>query len=657
MRESAMKITTHTGPYWLPPALFALALAAPGCDRGEGGQASGVQVQLVSTHVSEGAACNGEGDVAECHSTTPVTSDDGREICLVGERRCEAGRWGTCTAVEERPYPLVGSAVSTDGVARQPVVGTPTGCSGCDTSCRLTTDTFDDGVDDLAGPPLLNDGSEDAPGLGIRIGAGSTKAASGLYAWLAHTDTSQVSKVHLKNHTVDGRYYVGISGKANKPSRTAVDAAGNAYVAQRAFDLQGTLTKIAGDLADCVDLNSDGDIDTSNGANILGWPGTATQDECVLWQVKVGAVDAVPRALTIDQLGRLWVGLHDAQSFVVIDPDTGAQVGSVSGLTSCPYGAVTDSQNRIWYSAQGLCGSCCGTPGVQWIDASAAIPSNADLGDFYAAPNTGSGSGMPYGITVDSEDRLFMADQQDGGLLRFDTAAMTWDYYDIPDIAGNSRGVTYQLESNSIFLSNYGNNIVTVHDPDTLAELDRFNTLTTSGANLDGPYGMCPDYSGNIWIAAKDSSLAGILDPVGRTLAKVSLVSQTYTYSDFTGYSHIAVIAKVSSFSRTYREADLVCDPGEHSLRERLFWTATMPDGASLTFFGSAAATEAGLAGATEVNLGSSSAPNGNVEVASTMTAAGEDPTLDYLRIKVVLHRGEDSPVVERLGLLEYCQP
>lgn len=638
-------------------ALVVLALVGPGCDRGESGPGP-AQVLMVSANVEEGAACDGEGDVVECHSSAPVIGDDGREVCLVGERRCEAGRWGACAAIEERPYPLASEIDGATGVARQPVVGSPTGCSGCDTRCRITSDVYNDGSDDLAGPPLASDGCEDVPGLGIRIGAGGTSAPTGLYAWVAHTSMNLVSKVHLVKRTVDGQYLVGLKGITNNPSRTAVDAAGNAFVAQRAFNRQGTLTKIAGSLAGCVDLNGDGDIDTSDGSNTLGWPNTSTQDECVLWQVPVGGTDGVPRALTIDLLGRVWVGLHNEQRFVVIDGETGAQLGSVGGLTSCPYGAVTDSTGKIWASSLGSthCWTCCGAAGLQWIDGTSATPSDADVGDFYSPPMVGLLQATPYGITVDGADRIFMAELAQGGVMRFDLAG-GWAVADGSGDDGAASGITYHEETDQIFVS-YGwgySNLITVHDPDTLAEVDSYNGSTM--ASVSRAHGLCPDFEGNIWAGAMGNSRMGILDPVTGTMTSVSLPGTTYTYSDFTGYSHAVVVATTASFFRTYAESDLGCQPFQHSFRERLFWEATIPDGASLSFFGASASSEAGLATATEVPLGSSSDERGNLPVASTMIDAGEDPELDYFRLRVVLHRGADSPVVERLSLLENCEP
>lgn len=649
-----MNGTTRLGRLGLHHALLLLALVAPGCRGIDGGRAAGAQVQMVSTHVSEGAPCDAEGDVAECHSTTPVTGGGGREICLVGERRCEAGRWGACAAVEERAYPLASQLDQANGVVHQPVVGSSLTCPGCDTTCHTTTDVYNDGADDLADDSLENDGCEDAAGVGIRIGAGGSSSPTGTYAWVAHTWSSLVSKVHLTNRTVDGQYRVGINGISNTPSRTAVDGSGNAFVAQRAlWGGQGTLTKIAGSLAQCEDLNGDGDIDTSNGTTLLGWPGTASQDECVLWQVPVGSSGSVPRALTIDQLGRVWVGLHNDQAFVVIDGETGDEVGTVSGLASCPYGAVTDSTGRIWASSLGPAPTVCGDPGVQWIDGTSAAPSDADVGTWYATPVVGTDQVQPYGVTIDGSDRLFMGDYAMGGVIRFDPASATWDYEDVASVGFGSSGATYHKGTDRVFISHgySGTNLVTVHDPDTLDQLASYNASTLAG--ISSAHGLAPDFNGNIWMGAMGNSRVGVLDPVAGTIASITVPNSTYTYSDFTGYSYAVVVATTGGFYRTYDSAEPCLGPASH--RTALYWTATMPAGASISFLGASATDDDLLPTAEEVNLGSTSAASGSLPIAETMIAEGEDPSLQYFRLHVVLHRGEESPVIERLSIQEYC--
>jgi streptogramin lyase len=373
----------------------------------------------------------------------------------------------------------------------------------------------------------------------------------------------------------------------------------------------------------------------------------------VLWQVPVGGVNAVPRALTIDQLGRIWVGLHNEQRFVVIDGETGDQVGSVGGLGSCPYGAVTDSTGRVWASFLGPAITVCGDPGVQWIDGASAAPSDADVGTWYPTPVVGIDQVQPYGVTIDSSDRLFMGDYAMGGVIRFDPATETWDYEDVAAVATGSSGATYHAGTNRVFISHgySGTNLVTAHDPDTLDLLASYNASTIAG--ISSAHGLAPDFNGNIWMGARSNSRVGVLDPVAGTIAAIVVPNTTYTYSDFTGYSYAVVVATTGGFYRTYDSSEPCIGPT--SFRERIYWTASMPAGASISFFGASADDDADLPSASEVNLGSTSDATGSLPVAATMSAAGEDASLQYFRLRVVLHRGEESPAIERLSLQEYC--
>ena len=60
-------------------------------------------------------------------------------------------------------------------------------------------------------------------------------------------------------------------GSCNRGSRTAVDARGNVYLANRAFGHQGSITKIANLERDCVDINNNGVIETSGDYNAVSY--------------------------------------------------------------------------------------------------------------------------------------------------------------------------------------------------------------------------------------------------------------------------------------------------------------------------------------------------------------------------------------------------
>ncbi len=189
-----------------------------------------------------------------------------------------------------------------------------------------------------------------------------------------------------------GHQPVTVTG--NRPSRTAVDFNGDMWVANRAFGLQASVTKIAGDPKRCVDRNKSGVIDTSSDLNSDGiittdcnddnlpddlatvcTPGKSHEffgldDECVLFTVNVGPPDVYARALALapaDKVGGefggsgasvAWVGTWKDGTFFKIDGDTGQIVDTVhlaaqNGVQANPYGAAIDQYGILWAPNEG----------------------------------------------------------------------------------------------------------------------------------------------------------------------------------------------------------------------------------------------------------------------------------------------------------------
>ena len=96
------------------------------------------------------------------------------------------------------------------------------------------------------------------------------------YMWLPNTAESTMSKWDPSTAPPRelGRYRVGLpqgecpgsccwDNGCNMPSRVGIDGSGDAYVANRGFGMQGTVTKIAARIEDCVDRNNNGQIELS----------------------------------------------------------------------------------------------------------------------------------------------------------------------------------------------------------------------------------------------------------------------------------------------------------------------------------------------------------------------------------------------------------
>jgi DNA-binding beta-propeller fold protein YncE len=192
--------------------------------------------------------------------------------------------------------------------------------------------------------------------------------------WVANSGEDTVSKIDTNTGKEVGRYRtwfnVGLhdawTGPA--PSRTAVDAAGNCYVANRHFDGRpAEVMKILasgfidrngnGIMETSTDSNNNGVIDgselmpliDSNGNGIVD--PSEIQDERIAWIVQVGPGNGIGRSLSIAPDGSIWVGLYNSQAYYKLDPTTGAQLaGPISVAPNRPYGSVIDASGILWGS-------------------------------------------------------------------------------------------------------------------------------------------------------------------------------------------------------------------------------------------------------------------------------------------------------------------
>lgn len=188
--------------------------------------------------------------------------------------------------------------------------------NGCE--CRIA----------VVGPPgtspfsggTLRDLDED-PATGAITPSGMVTDTSRDFLWVVNVNESTVSRWDASTRSEIARYRVGLpagecagacchNSGCNMPSRVVVDGNGDAYVANRAFDMQGTVVKIAGDVAECIDRNGNGMIDTSSSATPMGWG----EDECILWTANVGPVNAVLRSITSGYLR----GVHGSEPHLLV---------------------------------------------------------------------------------------------------------------------------------------------------------------------------------------------------------------------------------------------------------------------------------------------------------------------------------------------------
>jgi streptogramin lyase len=573
-----------------------------------------------STH-AEGCACEA-GDSFFCYEGPAGTENVGQ--CQRGVRRCIDGQLGPCEG-QVLPDRMEDCEDGIDNNCNGEVDEAYL-CGDCTPPCH-TEGPVEPSPSDPGASGLIP--NPDGPGVIL----GSSEDEGG-FAWIANTDDGTVSKLDIFTGAELGRYRVGLTGTgADAPSRTAVDDYQSAYVANRAFDRQGSVTKIAGFERYCIDRNGNGTIDTSHGSEPLA----LGEDECVLWTAEVGGVNGIPRALVIDygtldtRLGFPWVGLFNEMRFYKLSPADGSVLETVD-VDVHTYGAAIDSEGWIWISGRS-------SNAIQRFHyLSYAVEPSIPV------PASPCGGTDPYGITVDMNDRVWVGVWSEGGACRYDPDDGSWFFV---GTGGRGRGVAVDAD-NVIWVSNDDNNTLYRFNADDGGGLQSYGGLGTT------PIGVGADRLGKIWTINHGSNNASRFNPDTTTFESFPVGTHPYTYSDFLGFQrwlHMPVGIWIRSFER--------CDLREGDAWLHITWDTETPSDSHITILGRSADTTGEILSAPEVTIAEigPDPDSGSRDLETVYTAAGE--TLGrYLEITVIMVPASVellSPVFKSLQVFFTC--
>jgi streptogramin lyase len=393
-------------------------------------------------------------------------------------------------------------------------------CGTCGDSCYVRTW---ESADDWRGGELEGI-DDDALGEGLRLGQARFSFPD---LWIANSQDNTVTRINTNDPvSVVGTYGVGLS-----PSRTAVDFNGDVWVANRAFNAQGTVTKIA----------SEG----------------CTGAECVLFQVNIGANNALPRGLAIDRDGFAWVGTFNGNRLYRLHPDDGRIVQEVdTGLNI--YGLAIDTEGIIWIAT-------IGNQGIGAFDTT----TNTLIGNWRP-----SGCSAPYGIAVDGDGNVWFGNwscQNVGRLNRDRFNARDFDVsrlFTMLTPGGNfrdNRGAAVDGDGAIYFTSSRDNRLAKY-----IPRESRFEWTVTTCSR---PIGVGIANDGNIWVNCFDSNNAQRFQPDGTSLGTIAVGRQPYSYSDMTGFQLRNFTAPRGLWRGTF-------DCGRPSCGfDELVWTAILPPG------------------------------------------------------------------------------
>jgi hypothetical protein len=428
-----------------------------------------------------------------------------------------------------------GSEGSDDGIA---TIGSHDDSTSSGASTMSTTRADDSGSSSSSASAASADDSDDGIvydvgandlSLGCQPGDGTADADFSII-WIANSPDGTVSKIDTKTAIEIARYRTGPG--APDPSRTSVNLEGDVAVSNR----QGSVTKIAAELVDCVDADGSGTITTSQGpADVLEWGA----DECVLWHHDAGFDEGIagsqggPRATAWtageydeqtcrNENAELWFGFRNQPAASVtirkLDGNDGSVIGEVvvdewpCNWDHGPYGGAIDASGDFW----GL-----GTSGSIF---------RIHRDDFTVERWDNPVSHVMYGIALDATGTPWIAGWS-GNLWAFDRATETW-----VDHGGTNGGPT---RLRGLAIDSDGSAWVAGNEPCGLMRYDTQGATLVDGAiALPGcvtPVGVSIDVDGMVWVVDKDADKAFKLDPADNSVVTVEGLVDPYTYSDMTG--------------------------------------------------------------------------------------------------------------------------
>ncbi|MCX4246388.1 Vgb family protein [Paraliomyxa miuraensis] len=383
-----------------------------------------------------------------------------------------------------------------------------------DTTTPDTTSSVDDG-------PKFDVGVDDVPAC---VGGGGGLDFS--YIWIANSPQGTVSKIDTQTLTELGRYIVR-PDSAGSPSRTSVNLVGDVAVGNRL----GGMAKIYAQEDRCVEGNGIPGIQTSTGAtDILPWG----EDECLAWYTAApgGRNQQRPVAWTsgvfdeeecayVEQ--KIWstASMQSSAGTVVAlryDGDSGVievelPVPEISTGSFGPYGGAVDANDDFWFHSR---------------DAGSPHPLVHVYGDgsgyeIIPVPNPV----VPYGITIDSQSRVWLAGYQ-GGIGRYDPVAGTWQ-----TVAGVT-GLGIQEDAQGrmwMAIYPWGTTGVVAFDINTMATVATYDMTGVAPQSR----GISIDFDGYVWMVDQTDS-AWKIDPDTGTWERYQGLTGPYTYSDMTGW-------------------------------------------------------------------------------------------------------------------------
>ena len=212
---------------------------------------------------------------------------------------------------------------------------------------------------------------------------------------------------------------------------------------------------------------------------------------------------AAPHTLAVAEDGRVWVTMSGARSLGVVDPQTG-EITEYPGPTPSTGSHIPaiDSVGNIWFTEGATANKVAKfDPRTEefeefLVPVPKTIPEDTSLSAQTAAGEQTPEriETFPYGISVDSQDKVWFSLYNTGKVLKLDPATGEFTEYEVPGMAA-VRGVGVDSQDYVWFANFLGHKLGKL-DPNT-GEITQY-LLPTRHAT---PYGLLVAKSGHIWVS------------------------------------------------------------------------------------------------------------------------------------------------------------
>ncbi len=371
--------------------------------------------------------------------------------------------------------------------------------------------------------------------------------AASPFIYVGNTGEDTVSKIHISSNTEVARYAAWFTSGTNHwstrtyantsagpaPSRTAIDAAGDAYVLDRFFAAHlPVLLKIAQSPTTPTSSSSTVlQLLDSNGDNHIGT--TEITDKAIVWATEIGTPGAISsggddgawgRALCIDTSGYLWVGMYNSHRYYKVDRNNGNVVaGPISTGSHTPYGCQVDSNGHLW--------STDNANTLAEIDTTATNPPAATV---FPPDTTGA---QHYAIAVSNDCsstppkiKVYISDQAGNSFVVFDPQTSTFSFppNTVPKLLMPSYAIAVDSQGNVISGGLTGR-VMKIKPPGTVV----WDTGVPS-TPLNNLHGLIVDSNDDIWAVncANNGQVIKHSGGSGASSLPVAIGALPYTYGN-----------------------------------------------------------------------------------------------------------------------------